>query len=196
MGCRELSAGGKQTTEGMFASLLRRQRGPRGSERSPFFSAFNRARTGADEDYSASDSGDGDNFADDAEHSAGEEDEDNDVEDDDGNQEGPLLPVFSEFLGISLFTYYSKLFTLTMIAARSTAHLQRHPFNKNPCHSEMRNHPVVGSTSIPTSLTIPHQAYSTADTVLVLLSRYTICINSKLFTVPEGGPDKSWECGS
>ena len=196
MGCRELSAGGKQTTEGMFASLLRRQRGQKGSERSPFFSAFNRARTGADEDYSASDSGDGDNLADDAEHSAGEEDEDNDVEDDDGNQEGPLLPVFSEFLGISLFTHYSQLFTLTMIAARSTTHLQHHPFNKNPCHSEMRNHPVVGSASIPTSLTIPHQAYSTADTVLVLLSRYTICINSKLFTVPEGRPDKSWECGS
>lgn len=196
MGCRELSAGGRQTTEDMFTSLLRRQRGRRGSERSPFFSAFNRARTGADENYSASDSGDGDDLADDAEHSAGEEDEDNDAEDDDGNQEGPLLPVFSEFLGISLFSHYSQLFTLTMITVRSTSHLQHHPFHKNPCHSEMRNHPVMGSASIPTSLTIPRQAYSAADTVLALLSRYAVRINSKLFTVPEGGPDKSWECGN
>jgi hypothetical protein len=54
----------------------------------------------------------------------------------------------------------------------------------------------MGSASIPTSLTIPRQAYSAADTVLALLSRYAVRINSKLFTVPEGGPDKSWECGN
>ncbi|KAF2188253.1 hypothetical protein K469DRAFT_660883 [Zopfia rhizophila CBS 207.26] len=83
----------------MFASLLRHQIGRR-SENTPLLAAFNRYRNNRHADdgqHSASEGDDG--YPEDiAQYDGEDEGEDEDENGDHGRRDGPLLPVFSEFL--------------------------------------------------------------------------------------------------
>ncbi|KAF2263333.1 hypothetical protein CC78DRAFT_284473 [Lojkania enalia] len=87
----------------MFASLLRRQKGP-WSERTPLLAALHRYRNRHHEDDDDDDDDDNNNNNNSASEANDEYPEDigqydgEDEDDDDGRRDGPLLPVFSEFL--------------------------------------------------------------------------------------------------
>jgi len=96
----------------MFASLLQHQSDRPRSERTPLLAAFHRyrARNNADEDHSASGADDDDDDREDVERFDREDDHPRNRG---RGRGGPLLPVFSEFLGMMPLFPIVYLFTDT-----------------------------------------------------------------------------------
>ena len=57
----------------------------------------------------------------------------------------------------------------------------------------MRDYPFLGPIAVASSVPIPRQAHSTADTGLALFQGYNICSNGQLPTVQQGGLDEPWQ---
>lgn len=51
----------------------------------------------------------------------------------------------------------------------------------------------MGPATLSTSVTIPGQADTTADSNLSFLQGHTVCPSSKLLTVQQGGLNEPWQ---
>jgi hypothetical protein len=113
---------------------------------------------------------------------------DGEDEDDDDNRGGrrdePLLPVFSEFLGMCT---RSSIFVYLLTAHRPTPHLRHDARHTNSSHTEMRDHIILGPVAVAAGIAVPGQAHPAADSRRPFHARYAILPDRQLLTVPKRG---------
>jgi hypothetical protein len=116
---------------------------------------------------------------------------DHDLDDEEfesGNEDGvreeaPLLPIFSAaHLGSNLFLQVLRLWTCTD-ANRCTAHIQLNPCHTPPDRVQMRNHVIMGPTSITTSVTVSPQTNPAGHSSYTLFQSNTIRVDGQLSTI-------------
>jgi hypothetical protein len=119
-------------------------------------------------------------------HHLGGEDDDHE----DGDEETPLLPIFSAaHLGTIFIQYYLHLDKANYY--RCNTGLSSNTCDSNDCPSSKRNNLDVGPTAVSASITIPRETYAATDSNSTLLSSDSICLDGELPTVWEGSTNKS-----
>lgn len=76
---------------------------------------------------------------------------------------------------------------------RSSANLQYHPCPTYTRHPKVRNNPLMGPASLPSSLSVPRQAHPAANSLQSLLTRHSVLFAGQLPPVPARGRGKPWK---
>lgn len=145
---------------------------------------------------------DNDENTEDEEEGDGDEDEEDEEEneedgDEDGDEDTPLLPIFSAaHLGKKDLLEPISCHFYMLTSPRCASCIQSHACHPSHRPPQNRNHLDLGPTPIATSLPVSSQTDATTGSNESLFAGDVIRFDGKLFTIPEGRPNKSWKCWS